>query len=145
MHVSRVFGLPQDRREPAQSDASGTTGRGSSPSARIFLEARWAGRVRSPVERSRVAVMRLRFREPIWSRPGSQRKRDATAVRAAIMGRISRELPRVVTISALFSEPGSFGGGAQARCGTPRQSLDIGAAIHVVALLPDRMDDLPAS
>src|SRR3954470_14411035 len=50
-------------------DASGTTGRARPPSARIFLETRWAGRVRSPVERSRVAVMRLRYREPIWMSP----------------------------------------------------------------------------
>ena len=61
------------------------------------------------------------------------------------MGGIGRVLPRVVTISALFSEAGSCGGRARAWAVTPRQSRDIGAEVHVVALLPDRMDNLPAS
>src|SRR3954462_5060056 len=97
---SRRGVMPRERRVGARP-----------PSARTILEDRWAGRVRSPVERSRGALMRLRFREPIWMSPWEPTQaRCHAAVRAAIMGGIGRVLPRGVTISALFFEPGSCGG-----------------------------------
>src|SRR3954454_18109459 len=58
MNASRACAVPQDRREPTLVTPRERRDGARQPSARIFLEARWAGRVRSPVERSRGAVMR---------------------------------------------------------------------------------------
>src|SRR4051812_20027452 len=54
----------------------------------------------------------------------------------------SRAVPRFPPCSP---SPDHAEARAQARCSTPRQSRDIGAAVDVAALLPDRMDNLPAS